>query len=280
MAEQLLQNKTQKQQDSETYARITAPKHLSFHSFKEHKKIEGFFPNKDVPDFMGCDRLLAIDDQYGQLQLGYDPKKGKSFLFARIKTSIYDTAPSRYQKELSEQKMKRDLKDENENIAGTAKRAANASVLLYKAERKPWSEDSVGPYLLKTDKGALRKTMPFLLAEEPQRHADAQTQARELGRKVRHAVAQGNRDELFQLRAQQMENLREQEWTQNVMIRKDQQRRQFFRKLNYAIDIQKHEMFAYYREVRKRKQQYAAAALPSDTPNKPTDENSNEERYE
>ena len=96
--------------DAETYARLTAPVHVQQSHFSEHQRIEGYFENRDVPQFLGSDRLMKLDTLYGTIQLGYNPRRGQSFLFANIKTSIFDTAPSRHQRELKEYQMVRGRK--------------------------------------------------------------------------------------------------------------------------------------------------------------------------
>ena len=79
----------------EALARLTAPQHLTTTHFLEHRKVEGYEQDREVHDFYGCDRLWKLETVYGRVQMGYDPKKGQSFLFANLKTSIYNNAASR-----------------------------------------------------------------------------------------------------------------------------------------------------------------------------------------
>lgn len=58
------------------------------------------------------------------------------------------------------------LKTGNQNRAFSAGGGPNSSVLLYKAENKPWSEQSIRPYLQRQSLEALQKTMPFLNAAQ------------------------------------------------------------------------------------------------------------------
>lgn len=267
MADQLME---QRRDEKETYARLTVPAHVTFNHFSKHEKVEGYFENQDVPDFMGCDRLLKLDHIYGTIQMGYNPMKNKSFLFANIKTSIYDEAASRYQKEVKEYQMMRSRKGNNENVLYSAKRRENTAVILYKAEPKPWTEQSVWPYLMKVNQGALRKTMPFLVRdEEMQELAQSRQEKRQLQSQVEQTIAEGEWENLQDLRAQELENLRHQELMQTLLTRKSQQSRLFFRKINYAFDIQKHEMFQFYKDKRQKMQSEKEMAVdePPKNPN-------------
>lgn len=266
LAEQIMEKEKDRE---ESYARLTVPTHVTFNHFKEHQKIEGYYENRDVPDFMGCDRLLKLDHLYGTIQLGYNPMKNKSFLFANIKTSIYDQAASRYQKELKEYQMMRSRKGNNENVIYSARRKADTAVILYKAEPKPWTEQSIHPYLMNVNQGALRKTMPFLMRdEEMDELKESRKTKRELQTQIEEQIKDGNFEQLQELRAQEMNELREQELLQTMLIRKSQQSRLFFRKINYAFDIQKHEMFQFYKE-KKEKMRADGEVTPDEPPTNP-----------
>ncbi|MBC8546556.1 hypothetical protein H8711_06360 [Clostridiaceae bacterium NSJ-31] len=270
------QQRLEHQQDRETYARLTAPRHVTLDHFRGHQKVEGYFENRDLPDFMGCDRLLKIDHLYGTVQMGYDPRKGQPFLFANIKTSLYDTAASRYQREIKEYRMMRNSKAGNENLSYSANRRADTAVILYRAERKPWSELSLLPHLKRMDQGALRKTMPFLLRDaERERLEEGRERKKELEREIRGTTAAGGFAGLYALRREELELSKERETLQSLLTRKLQQSRLFFRRINMAYDIQKHEMFDYYREVRERRQLASAAPL-DEPPKKPADDRGKE----
>jgi len=241
-----------RKKDAETYARLTAPQHVRFSHFSKHEKIEGYFENRDVPEFMGSDRLLRLDTLYGTIQLGYNPRKGQSFLFSNIKTSVFDTAASRYQKELKEYQMMRGLKTGTQNTAYSAKRRANSAVILYKAETLPWSRRSVLPYLRRINMESLQKTMPFLdKTAEHNRREESLREHKALGRELSGKMAERNYTEMAAMRAGQRELLTEQNETAALIYRKDTQGRLFFRKINAALDIQKKEMFAWYRNRRQ-----------------------------
>ena len=249
----VLQSHEQERDDNDLYARLTVPTHQLISSFRKHEKVEGFLEDRDTEDFMGCDRLLKIDHLYGTIQLGYDPKKGQSFLFAHIKTSILDNAASSYQRQLKAHRMKRNQKDDNENTMFTAKQDDDTAVILFNKERKPWTEDSIGPYLMRINQGALRKTMPFLdKTKEREDMEKLRREAKDLGESVRQAMSEKRYEDLDEIRMGQMTVLRQQEITNSLLIRKQQQTRLFFRKVNYAFDMEKQDMFNYYRGLRAK----------------------------
>ena len=70
-----------------------------------------------------------------------------SLIHIYLKTSIYNNAASREQRKMNERERMKTLKTGTQNIAYSARRRAGSTVLVYKAENKPWSEASVAPYL-------------------------------------------------------------------------------------------------------------------------------------
>jgi len=266
-AQMSVQNKILTQKDTEGYARLTAPQHIKSSHFSEHRKIEGYFENREVPDFMGSDRLLKLDTAYGTIQLGYNPQKGQSFLFANIKTSILDTAPSRHQRELKEYQMMRERKTGTQNLAYTAKRRGGSAVILYKMENQPWTRRSVAPYLRRVNMETLQKTMPFMdrSAELGDRER-ARDEQKSLQQELTGKMAAGKFSEMAEDRARQTALTARQNELNALIYRKDTQERLFFRKLNLAFDLQKQEMFAYYCD---RRLKGGAAAKADVSPQEP-----------
>ncbi len=256
--------------DKEAYTRLTAPQHIAVEHFSRHQKIEGYHENRDAPEFVGSDRLLKLDTLYGTIQMGYNPRRGQSFLFANIKTSVFDTAASRYQKELKEYQMARALKTGTQNLAYSAKRRGGAAVILYKAQNMPWSRGSIAPYLARANMEALRKTMPFLeqTAERAERQENYEKQ-RELKKKLDIY----NPFEAAKLRAEQVALSSRQDELNSLIYREDTQMRSFFRKLNYAYNMQQEELLNYYRGRRPgSKPEERESVLPT-----PNDSESNDE---
>ena len=127
----------------ETMDRLTAASHVKVEYFAEHQKIEGYYEDRMPERLFGCDRLMKQDNLFGTIQLGYNPNRERTFLFANLKTSRYDTVASRYQKEMREYRMRSLLKGDNENRAYVSRRDEMSSILIEKKERKPWSIRSV-----------------------------------------------------------------------------------------------------------------------------------------
>lgn len=243
----------QKQKLKETYYRLTAPVHVTLNSFKEHERIEGYYEFKDYGHIFQCDRLLKLETIYGKVQMGYNPNRGRSFVFANMKTNLYDTVNSRYQKIMKEYQQRPEQKKGNENRAYVSGRWKNAAVLLEKAENKPWSEKSMKPYFLNKNMDVILKTMPFFYQEqETEQLESVREQVKELQEAVRQNALEGKRQENNSLHQQIRELQEESNLLQAVSYRKDSGRRGFVRKINYAFDIEKHEMFEYYREKRLR----------------------------
>ena len=248
----------------EAYYRLTAPVHVTLNSFKEHERIEGYYEFKDYGHIFQCDRLLKLETIYGKVQMGYNPNRGRSFVFANMKTNLYDTVNSRYQKIMKEYQQRPEQKKGNENRAYVSSRWKNAAVLLEKAENKPWSEKSMKPYFHNTNMDAILKTMPFFYQEQEREQLEKTGgQIKELQEAVRQNALQGKREENHSLHQQIRELQEESNMLQSILYRKDSGSRGFIRKLNYAFDIEKHEMFEYYRQQRLRATKEEVEAIES-----------------
>lgn len=241
----------QTKRDRELQDRVTAPQHVAFHHFGEHKAVEGYLEFRDQPDFQSSDLLLRLDTMFGTIQLGYHPGHGQSFLFANIKTSRFDTVASRYQKELRDYQMMQERKAGTQNLTFLSRRQESSAVILYKRENKPWSAESVAPYLRRMNMGVLRKTMPFLDRRQEQAdYLETLREKKELERELRAKTAAQDHAGQVAVRARDTALIARQNELMGLLPRMCTQERHFFRKLNYAFDIQKQEMFTYYQERR------------------------------
>lgn len=250
----------------EAYHRLTAPAHIAVHSYKEHDRIEGYYEFKDYGHIFKCDRLLKIETVYGRVQMGYNPNRGRSFVFANMKTNLYDTVNSRYQQIMKEYQQRPEQKKGNENITYVSGRWKNAAVLLEKAENKPWSERSMEPYLYNTNMETILKTMPFLSSrEEKVQLQQIGEQVKDLQQKVSDNAAKGQFDKNRELNQQIRELGEESNMLQSILYRKDSGKRGFIRKINYAFDIEKKEMFDYYRQQRVKAEHEQVEAIAGAT---------------
>jgi len=256
--------KEKKKQDRETYMRLTATQHIVRNHFSQHKRIEGFFENRNAPGFIGSDRLFRLDTMYGTIQMGYSPQRRKSFIFANIKTSVFDTAASRFQKEVRENQMARHLRSGSQNTIFSARRRGASAVTLFKGETQPWSSRSVAPYLRRSSLETLKKTMPFL--ERKQDYAEKRSikaQFKELQSDVRTGLLSKDYAKMAEARTQQVELTTRENMLDAIIYRKSQQSLLFFRKINVAFESQKDEMYTYYQE-RRRGATLMREALPPD----------------
>lgn len=268
-----------RKQLKETYYRLTAPVHITLNSYKEHERIEGYYEFKDYGRIFQCDRLLKLETIYGKVQMGYNPNRMRSFVFANMKTNLYDTVNSRYQKIMKEYQQKPEQKRGNENRAYVSGRWKSAAVLLEKAENKPWSEKSIKPYLRKTNMDAIQKTMPFFYREQEREQLEkTKEQIKGLQESVRQNALQGKHQENKALNEQMRELQEESNMLQSILYRKDSGRRGFIRKMNYAFDIEKHEMFDYYRQKRLRAMKEEVEAMETGAENSESTPDGEKER--
>lgn len=252
----------EKRDREELQNRLSAPQHIVYNRFEEHVRVEDFKQNERAADYYNYDRLMKLDTLYGRVQMGYHPGRDQAFLYANIKTSIYDSAPYAFQRSYMEIRGMKELKTgayANQNVAWSSRRIANSSVILYKAQNKPWDESSVRPYLGRANLGALRKTMPFLLrSEEQQRRLDLLDEQAERKREIQEVLNGKRKDGDFTqknaavalLRAEQVAAEKQMENVEAVFSKKQLMSINFFHRINMSFDLQKAKMFDYYRAVR------------------------------
>lgn len=260
----------------ETMDRLTAAAHVKTEYFADHEKIEGYYENPLTGNFFSCDRLMKQENMFGTIQLGYNPNRERVFLFARLKTSRYDTVASRYQKEMKEYQKRALLKGDNENRAYVSRRWENAAVLIEKKENKPWTQRSVKTYLKRASMEAAQKTLPFFSLEEEREdlaeQRDARREGREEIRKLQLAMSkveesenaeQERREQAEEIRAYRradVERLTMENLLEAIISRKQTASKHFLRKMNYAYDYQKKDIETYYREKRKTLEETAEQA--------------------
>ena len=196
--------------------------------------------------------------------MGYNPNRKRSFVFANMKTNLYDTVNTRYQKTMKEYQRQAEQKKGNENRAYVSGRWKNAAVLLEKAENKPWSAKSMEPYFDNTNMEALLKTMPYLDGRQEQSQLqETREEMKRLKEAVRQNALQGKRAENAHIHRQMRELSEESSLLQAILYRKDAGKRGFVRKINYAFDIEKKDMFEYYRVQRLKAAREQIEAIDS-----------------
>ena len=230
--------------------------------------------------FFNCDRLLKQENMFGKIQLGYNPNRGRVFLYSNLKTSRYDTISSKYQKEMEDYQQKALLKGDNENRAYVSKRWENAAVLIEKKENKPWTQRSVKTYLSRANAEAAKKSMPFFSKEEEMEElTKARQRQKEIRREIRDIRKQMSAEEnksadmeakIRELRKEALSGLSKISLLETLMYRKNTAEKTFLRKINYAYDFQKNDIESYYREKRKEFEAMAAESVDTETP--PEDE--------
>ncbi len=271
----------------ETMDRLTAAAHVKVEYFAEHQKIEGYYEDRIPENLFGCDRLMKQDNQFGTIQLGYNPNRKRTFLFANLKTSRYDTVASRYQKEMRDYRRRSLLKGDNENRAYVSRRDEMASILIEKKERKPWTARSVKTYLNRTNMEAAAKLLPFFSREEEReeleefysRRKEIQEEIRKLRGKEQASARDGQEEpeelaarrqeaseEIRILRREATDSLAKESLLETLLARKSAAAKLFLRRINYAYDFQKKDIEEYYRERRRALERAAAEETQEDMP--------------
>lgn len=253
----------------ETMDRLTAASHVQVEYFGEHKKIEGYYEGAAEGKFFNCDRLLKQENMFGKIQMGYNPNRGRLFVYSNLKTSRYDTIASAYQKEMENYQKKALLKGDNENRAYVSRRRENAAVLIEKKENKPWTQNSVKTYLSRANMEAVKKSMPFFVKEEQEELIKSRQRRQEISREIQEIRREqslgeqknGDMDgQIRELRKETLTGLAKESLLETLIARKNTAEKTFLRKMNYAYDFQKTDIENYYREKRKELEQQTVEA--------------------
>ena len=230
----------------ETMDRLTAASHVQVEYFAEHNKVEGYYHEKTENNLFGCDRLMKQENMFGKIQLGFNPNRKRVFLSATLKTSRYDTFASSYQTEMEEYQKKPLLRGDNEKRAFVSDSQQQASVLVEKKENKPWTKSSIRKYLNRANTEAVKKSMPFFVKkEEISELLDTRKEQKEIQKQItelRKESAQGE-EKIRLLRKKSVDNLAKISLLETILIRKDTAQNSFLRKINYAYDFQKKDIF-------------------------------------
>ena len=250
----------------EALDRLTAVDHTAAEHFREHAKIEGYYEHPQSEGFFGKDRLLKRENMFGVVQLGYDPDKDCLFLFAHMKTSRYDTAASRYQKEMKEQSQTALTGKPDGSRAFVSRRQEMAAVLIEKRQGKSWAR-TIQAYKNRRNMETVEKLLPFFSREEEreelarlkEERRRRQGQIRRLlvekaeaeEEKEAQAERRARESEAVRLRSDAVHGLISEQLLETVLAAKSAQRRRFLGQLNHAYACQKTELKEYYRERRK-----------------------------
>lgn len=251
----------------ETFDRLTAVSHVQTEHFSGHRKIEGYQEYPVSEHFFGKDRLWKRESMFGVVQMGYDPEREKLFLFAHMKTSRYDTAADRYQKEMSALGQKALLKRQGENRAYVSRRREMAAVLIERKKNRPWTRGFLKAYTDRRNMEAAGKLLPFFSREEEleelERLRSAARQRQETVRNLnvlpleaeealeREQERTVRRKQLLKLQKEGIRDLILEHLLQAVLAVKDAESKRFLTGANYAYRYQRTEIEAYYRERRK-----------------------------
>lgn len=240
--------------NQEVRDRLTAVKHVQVEHFSEHANVEGYVGSTQMEEYFGCDRLMKMETMFTRMQLGYNPNRNKSFLVMNLKTSRYDTVASQYQKEIREEEMKSMNRNGFQNRVFASKRKADAAVLIEKSDTRPWSEATIRPHFGRNLE-ALQKTMPFFSKmAEKEKISNNRMEQKGLQKSVQENINKGSFYKNIELRKRQRQLLYEDNLLSHFLQVKGAETRYFFRKLNFAFDSQKNEMFEYYKNRKAQEQ--------------------------
>lgn len=251
----------------ETLDRLTAVSHVRTEHFSAHRKIEGYQEYSASENFFGKDRLWKRESMFGVVQMGYDPERQKLFLFAHMKTSRYDTAAGRYQKEMSVLDQKALLKRQGENRAYVSRRREMAAVLIERRKNRPWTRGFLKTYMNRRNMETAGKLFPFFSQEEEKEELErlreaARTrqenvrslqvlplEAEEAPDQERERLVR--KEQLLRLQKEEIRDLILGQLYQTVLAVKDAESRRFLTGANYAYRYQRTEIEAYYQERRR-----------------------------
>ncbi|MFI3177408.1 MAG: hypothetical protein R3Y67_07970 [Eubacteriales bacterium] len=244
----------------ESNDRITNPYHVRVEHFLEHKKLEGV-RNDILGSKFSCDRILHAQNMFLQFQMAYHPVQKRTFVIARTKTSRYDTVSTDRERQIRAEDISYIMQRRRKKQEANGRKAASNTMFLYNRQTNMWDRGVIGSFVKANRNVSVDKTLPFFTTydERARRHELAGKQ-----KAIKETVAIQSRESRHEENTSLLEDskyyLQEENYLQMLIERKEASGISFLRKMNYAVDIQKNEMFAYYRaeqeaELAKREAQ-------------------------
>ena len=240
--------------------RVTAVQHIQTDHFSKHVKPEGYYDNVAVGQAFGCDRLMKMESMFSRIQLGYNAARGRSFIFAELKTSRYDTVSSRYQRAMKEYQMNSRQNGANIKRAFVSRKKSETALLLEKGYAKPWSEEIVHRYYNRINMDVLAVTMPCLDRKHDwQQLEELKNEQRRLQEQIQDNTNKGEFQVNAEFRQKQVDILTEENLLQHLLMQKESASRNFMNKINLVYETQKHQIFEYYKNKEKDAQKASEA---------------------
>ena len=119
----------------------------------------------------------------------------------------------------------------------------------------------------------LSKPVEHLLAEEMEQLKKLREEQQDLKQQIAIQSRAGEHEENVGLYKKQRDNLQRENLIEALLYRKESGSRFFLRKINYAFDIQKHEMFEYYKHQRTQLEENQETAVSDNEEDDNNDDN-------
>lgn len=250
-----------KREYQEELDRVTAVQHIQTERFDRHVKPEGYYDSVSMGQMFACDRLMKQESMFGRIQLGYNAVRHRTFIFAEMKTSRYDTVSSRYQRTMKEYQMNSRKDVSNVRRAFVSQKRSEASLLIEKAYGKPWNEELLYRYHDRVNEDVLASVMPFLDSRRKRQKLKEQKRDRRgLQEQIQKNTNEGNFEENIGLRQKETQMIAEENLLQQLILYQEAASRNFVNRVNLVYETQKEQIFAYYKHKKKEKQKNSEEA--------------------
>lgn len=246
--EEQAEREESRKQLQETSDRITNPWNVQVEHFLEHQKVDGIFQSGESSMFQ-CDRILKMENSFIQLQMGYNPEQKRTFVVANTKTSRYDNISGASERKVREDVLNNMMQRKKKKQEGNGRKLAETMVFLHNKQQRIWTKNTIRSFLKESNEEVHEKTMPFFVKfPEMQKRAELRQMQKELKDEISENSRISEHQENTELNREARDYMQEENMLQALITRKETASNYFLRKINYALDTQKVEMFAYYKE--------------------------------
>ena len=241
----------------EQFDRIMAVQHVTSHHFREHMKIQGQQGEHLQGSMFQCDRLWKSESAFSNIQFGYNPNRKRTFLYAVVKSSRYDSisdkntgAMKEYQRNSTATGQKRSFSSRERN---------QWTVLVENTSFRPWREETIYKHFGRVNTEALAKVLPFLHRNaEKRRMEELKKEGKQLSEEISENQRNGDFQSNIALQSRKTEAIMEENFLNHLRLCKESASQKFFSSINRVFQGQKREIFEYYKDQRLKEEQEQA----------------------
>ncbi len=222
--------------------RISNPFHIQVEHFLKHKSVDGI-RNSSTQGIYQNDRVLNANNQFLQLQMGYSPHQKRTFIISRTKTSRYDTASTDRDRQVRAEDLNTIMQRRQKRQEANGRKIAKSTVFLHNRENTIWKKERIQSFFPRSSQETLYKALPFFTRQqEMMRKKEVSQKQKELRDVISQNSREGKHEENPRCHYAIRTYLREENYLQMLIERKEASENFFYAKLIMPL-IHKREKY-------------------------------------